>query len=130
MDATTGKSKAELLSLDPNNIGEGNPPGTPLPGTKTLLLGAPGSGKTTSLVTLIEAEPLAGRRHQIRYHLKHKRHYIVGDTTYGQGKINKFFREDLGLTRMFLHASRLEIEHPRTSQPIKLTADLPPEFLP
>jgi len=59
--------------------------------------------------TLVRARPRTGRRHQLRYHLKHLRHPLVGDTNYGQGPINRFFRQRFGLRRLFLHAERLAI---------------------
>jgi tRNA pseudouridine65 synthase len=78
--------------------------------------------------TLVEARPLTGRYHQIRRHLKHLRHPIVGDTTYGDGKQNRAARERFGLLRLFLHASKLVLPHPVTSQPIAVVAPLPEEL--
>jgi 23S rRNA-/tRNA-specific pseudouridylate synthase len=61
-------------------------------------------------VSLIEASPLTGRMHQIRRHLAHLANHIIGDTKYGKGGINREFRETFQNSRMFLHASRLEIQ--------------------
>ena len=66
-----------------------------------------------------------GRRHQIRRHLSHIRHQIIGDTTYGKGGINRHFREAYGLPRMFLHAWRLEVRHPETGERLRVAAPLP-----
>jgi tRNA pseudouridine65 synthase len=59
--------------------------------------------------SLVEARPLTGRLHQIRRHLKHLGHPIVGDVNYGRGEINRLFRERYGLFRLALHAVTLEI---------------------
>lgn len=78
--------------------------------------------------TLVDALPQTGRRHQIRFHLKQERHHVVGDTTYGKGPINRWFRAELGLDRMFLHASRLLIVHPRRAERIEILSPLPPDL--
>lgn len=78
--------------------------------------------------TLIEAEPLTGRYHQIRRHMKHLRHPIVGDTTYGDNKQNRIVRERFGLMRLFLHASALSLPHPVTGELLHLRAPLPSEL--
>jgi len=75
--------------------------------------------------TLVRATPRTGRRHQIRYHLKHVSHPLVGDTNYGQGSLNRFFRETFGLDRMFLHAERLRLVHPVENRYLELCAPLP-----
>jgi len=62
--------------------------------------------------TLLRARLRTGRRHQIRRHLNHLAHQVVGDTAHGKGRINAWLREDFGLTRLFLHAERLECDHP------------------
>ncbi len=61
--------------------------------------------------SLVEARPLTGRQHQIRKHLKHLSHPIVGDVLYGKGDINRFFRENYNLNRMALHALALTIKN-------------------
>ncbi len=61
--------------------------------------------------SLVEARPLTGRQHQIRKHLKHLSHPIVGDVLYGKGDINRFFRETYKLNRMALHALALTIKN-------------------
>jgi tRNA pseudouridine65 synthase len=59
--------------------------------------------------TLVLAEPITGRLHQIRRHLKHLSHPIIGDVRYGKGEINRFFQSEYGLTRMSLHACQVEV---------------------
>ncbi len=57
--------------------------------------------------SLVEALPYTGRTHQIRRHLKHIAHPIIGDVRYGKGAHNRLFRERFGLHRLALHASEL-----------------------
>ncbi len=78
-----------------------------------------------SRCSLLRVRISTGRRHQIRRHLSHIRHQILGDTTYGKGGINRYFREAYGLPRMFLHAWRLEVRHPETGERLRIAAPLP-----
>jgi tRNA pseudouridine65 synthase len=78
--------------------------------------------------TLVEASPITGRSHQIRLHLAHLSHPIVGDVRYGKGAINRMFREQYGLNRMALHARRLTIRHPHSGEPICFEAALPDDL--
>ncbi|GAD88992.1 tRNA pseudouridine synthase C [Vibrio halioticoli NBRC 102217] len=76
----------------------------------------------TSRYCLMELQPLTGRKHQLRRHMKHLRHPIVGDTTHGDGKHNRLFKDNLQSDRLLLHASRLEFEHPFTGVQLVLEA--------
>ncbi len=78
--------------------------------------------------SLVAARPLTGRFHQIRRHLKHLHHPIVGDTNYGDGATNRRFRAELGLTRLALHAARLRFAHPRSGAPLDVHAALPSDL--
>lgn len=82
----------------------------------------------SSRYALLEAQPHSGRRHQIRRHLKHIAHPIVGDATHGKGVHNRAVAQYLGLQRLWLHALELRIEHPVTAQALSLTAPLGPEW--
>jgi len=82
----------------------------------------------SSRFALIEARPLTGRRHQIRRHLKHIAHPIIGDATHGKGPLNRKVAEFLGLQRLWLHGLTLEIDHPATGQPLRLQAPLGVEW--
>lgn len=78
--------------------------------------------------SLIAAQPETGRLHQIRRHLKHISCPIIGDVRYGKGEHNRFFREQFGLHRMFLHARRIQLLHPVTGSSLDVLAPLPPEL--
>ncbi|MCQ8895913.1 RluA family pseudouridine synthase [Limnobacter humi] len=77
--------------------------------------------------TLIQANILTGRTHQIRVHTSASGFPIVGDDRYGDFELNKIVAK-LGLKRMFLHAARLGLIHPATNEPIVLEAPLAPEL--
>ncbi len=78
--------------------------------------------------SLMKVQIETGRRHQIRRHFSRVCHNLVGDTMYGKGKTNQFFREHFALNRIFLHAHHLSFIHPYTAQKIELTAALPDEL--
>lgn len=75
--------------------------------------------------TLLEVRIKTGRTHQIRVHLAHAGHAIVGDPKYGDFAANKAFAKATGFARMFLHARELGFTHPAGDQPVALTAPLP-----
>jgi 23S rRNA pseudouridine955/2504/2580 synthase len=77
--------------------------------------------------TLLEVTIKTGRTHQIRVHLASQGHPIAGDDKYGDFELNKGLQKQ-GLKRMFLHAWRLQFNHPATGERIELTAPLPPEL--
>jgi tRNA pseudouridine65 synthase len=77
---------------------------------------------------LYEARPRTGRLHQIRRHLAHASHPIIGDVTYGKGEHNRIFRERFAFHRLALHAARLQLRHPRSRQLLTLHAPLTPDF--
>jgi tRNA pseudouridine65 synthase len=82
----------------------------------------------TSRYALVELEPDTGRRHQLRRHLAHVSHPIVGDSTYGKGRHNRLFAERFGVRRLLLACVRLEFVHPQTGAPVVVNADPGPEF--
>lgn len=82
----------------------------------------------TARYSLVEAAPETGRTHQIRRHLAHLRHPIVGDVNHGDGRHNRLFRDRFGLRRLLLHATSLELAHPATGAPLRLEAPLPAEL--
>jgi tRNA pseudouridine65 synthase len=78
--------------------------------------------------SLLEVEPKTGRKHQIRRHLKHIFHPVVGDTTHGDGKHNRLFRDRLDCHRLLLAATRLELSHPQTGAALRIEAPLQGDF--
>ncbi len=79
----------------------------------------------TARYSVIEAIPATGRWHQIRQHLAHLRHYIINDRVHGDGHHNRLFTERLGIPNLFLHAGKLEFDHPVTGNRILLEAGFP-----
>lgn len=82
----------------------------------------------TSRYSLIEAEPATGRMHQIRKHLAHIYHPIIGDRPHGCNKQNKLFKEKWGMDKMMLHAYQLSFIHPIHQKRILITASLSEDF--
>lgn len=72
--------------------------------------------------SLVKLMPKTGRRHQIRRHLAHLRHPIIGDINYGDNKQNPFFGEHFGFKRLMLHAKSLSFIHPITQQTLNIDA--------
>lgn len=88
------------------------------------------SGKqATSRYSLVELQPKTGRKHQLRRHLKHIFHPIVGDTTHGDGKQNQLFRQQFGCERLLLHAQVLQFRHPISNMNLIIQAPLTDEFV-
>ena len=73
--------------------------------------------------SLVELQPRTGRKHQLRRHMKHIGHPIIGDATHGKGVHNRFFAERFECRRLLLACHRLELRHPVTSQMLRLAAD-------
>lgn len=72
----------------------------------------------TSRYSLVSVEPETGRTHQIRRHFAHLRHPLIGDTIYGDGKHNRFFRGRIPSGGLFLKAYAIAFRHPQTGEPI------------
>lgn len=77
--------------------------------------------------SLLKLQPKTGRRHQIRRHLKHAAHPIIGDTTHGDHRHNRFFRGE-GYTRMMLVATELAFTHPGTGERVRINAEPGSDF--
>jgi 23S rRNA pseudouridine955/2504/2580 synthase len=77
--------------------------------------------------SLVEAQLLTGRTHQIRVHLAHLGHPVLGDDKYGDFELNKRLRRE-GLKRMFLHARSLAFAHPLTGEALRFESPLPREL--
>jgi tRNA pseudouridine65 synthase len=78
--------------------------------------------------SLVKVKPKTGRKHQIRRHMKHISHHILGDTKYGRGEHNIFVREQFNCYRLLLHASSLEFEHPYTKERLLIDAGFDETF--
>ena len=74
--------------------------------------------------SLLEVEPKTGRKHQIRRHMKHILHPLVGDTKYGEGRHNRLFRDHLDCHRLLLMAVSLQFRHPLTQELVQFHAPL------
>lgn len=81
----------------------------------------------SSRYALMQCTPYTGRFRQIRRHLKHLSHHLIGDTSHGDGRHNRNFRM-MGVHRMLLHAWQLSFQHPANSKAMKITAPWDAEF--
>lgn len=95
---------------------------------KRAEIDVPFGAHTTSRYSLIKAMPETGRMHQIRKHMSHVFHPIIGDRTHGCNKQNKLFKDKWEMTTMLLHALTLNFKHPATGQEIIIEAPLQAEF--
>ncbi|GAA4902668.1 pseudouridine synthase [Ferrimonas pelagia] len=80
----------------------------------------------TSRYSLVLCEPLTGRKHQLRRHLRHLGHPILCDSRYGKNRHYHYFRDHFGVDRMLLHCWKLHFIHPITRDTVKLEAPLDP----
>lgn len=94
----------------------------------TVELPYPVGRYATARYSLARVAPLTGRMHQIRRHMKHIFHPVIGDTGYGDGKQNVFFREHFNCYRLLLHAHTLSFKHPYTEQQLQIQAPLDHTF--
>lgn len=83
---------------------------------------------SSSRYSLIEACPLTGRQHQIRRHLKHISHPIIGDINYGSGEHNRFFERHFAVRRLFLACTHIAFTHPVTKSLLSIDAPLSTDF--
>ncbi|MBE9461461.1 pseudouridine synthase [Dyadobacter subterraneus] len=82
----------------------------------------------TSRYSLVDLHPTTGRMHQLRKHMAHIFHPIIGDRPHGCNKQNKFFKEHFEMDSMLLHAREIKFSHPDTENIITISADYQPEF--
>lgn len=76
----------------------------------------------TARFSLMELKPETGRKHQLRRHMAHIRHPIIGDSTHGDLRQNRGIAQHFDCSRLMLHASHLSLNHPVTGEPLSLTA--------
>ena len=83
--------------------------------------------KASAAYSFLQVTLLTGRTHQIRVHLAHAGHPVLGDDKYGDFELNHRLEKE-GVQRLFLHASRLSFAHPVTQGKVALQAALPAEI--
>ena len=76
----------------------------------------------TARFSLMELKPETGRKHQLRRHMAHIRHPIIGDSTHGDLRQNRGIAQHFDCSRLMLHASHLTLNHPVTGEVLSLTA--------
>ena len=78
----------------------------------------------TARYTLVRLSPQTGRKHQLRRHMKHLSHPILGDSAYGDLRQNRTFSQHSSCSRLMLHASKMTFAHPITGVLITIYAGL------
>jgi tRNA pseudouridine65 synthase len=82
----------------------------------------------TARYALVALKPHTGRRHQLRRHMKHIAHPIIGDATHGKGIHNRFFQSQFGCHRLLLACTKLRLHHPTDASEICIRAPLGDQF--
>jgi len=95
----------------------------------TLELPYPVSRYPVARYSLVHLRPLTGRKHQLRRHMKHIMHPIVGDTKHGRGEHNKLFREKLDIHQLLLTAFKITLPHPYDKSTLVIQAPFDEAFL-
>ena len=114
LDGGPGKPEKKPALTDIVRLGTGEHP-------------LPRAQHPTSRYALVQCSPLTGRYRQIRRHLKHLHHHLVGDSSHGDGRHNRHFRM-LGVHRMLLHAWQLRFARPGDGRMLEVCAPLDAEF--
>ena len=86
-------------------------------------------GHATSRYSLVALHPETGRKHQLRRHMKHISHPIIGDANHGRGRHNRYFAERFGQGRLMLAATGIAFQHPVTGVQLELNAEPEASFL-
>lgn len=94
----------------------------------TVEMPYPAGKFSTARYSLVQLFPQTGRKHQLRRHLKHLFHPIIGDTNYGDLHQNRAFTANTGCDRLFLHSNQLQFTHPHRLQKIVIDAPLDPQW--
>ena len=127
-----GWPEADVLVDHPLDGGPGKPEKksavTAIRRLATAELEQPSAQHDSSRYALLQCSPQTGRYRQIRRHLKHLSHHLIGDSSHGDGRHNRAFRM-LGVHRMLLHAWRLQFIHPVTGVAIRCEAAPDAEFM-
>jgi len=117
-----GKPSSHGLIDSPMEKREGGPKVEAITEYETLFM------SDVARVSLVEARPRTGRRHQIRRHLRRINHPVAGDVRYGKGVENRAYRTELGLYRLALHAKWLSFPHPATGQRVSYESRIPEDL--
>ncbi|MDX1633906.1 MAG: pseudouridine synthase [Marinobacter sp.] len=80
-------------------------------------------GYPSSRYSLVALHPETGRKHQLRRHMKHIHHPIIGDANHGRGRHNRYFAERFPPGRLMLAATALSMQHPVTGEPLALYSE-------
>jgi len=80
-----------------------------------------------AMCSLLEVTLLTGRTHQIRVHLAHAGHPVLGDDKYGDFDLNRAVAKQ-GVKRLFLHAGKLAVTHPLSRERLRFESRLPPDM--
>ncbi|WP_296933577.1 pseudouridine synthase [uncultured Marinobacter sp.] len=83
----------------------------------------------SSRYAVVELFPKTGRKHQLRRHMKHINHPIIGDANHGRGRHNRYFAERFGQGRLMLAATKMAFRHPVTGEPLTVSAAPEESFL-
>lgn len=86
-------------------------------------------GYPQSRYSLLALYPETGRKHQLRRHMQHISHPIIGDTNYGRTKHNRYFAERFGYSQLMLAATELAFLHPITGQLLRVQSQPAPSFM-
>lgn len=98
-------------------------------GLATVEMPYPAGKFQTARYSLVQLFPQTGRKHQLRRHMKHLFHPIMGDTNYGDLHQNRALIANTGCDRLFLHSNRLQFIHPKYLQKIEINAPLDQQWL-
>lgn len=82
----------------------------------------------TARYALMELHPLTGRRHQLRRHMKHISHPIIGDATHGKGRHNRWFQSNFGCDRLLLACTELGFRHPADGSEVAIHVPVGDQF--
>jgi 23S rRNA pseudouridine1911/1915/1917 synthase len=85
-----------------------------------------GDWRRVATASLVECRLETGRTHQVRVHLAHLGHPLIGDAVYGRNKTVAGL--DIPIARQALHAAILGFQHPRTHKQMRFESPLPPDF--
>jgi len=83
---------------------------------------------STARYSRVACYPHTGRKHQIRRHMKHLLHPIIGDTKYGEGRHNRMFREHFDLHRLVLLARVIHFTHPVSGAALSIHSNIPEDI--